>query len=326
MPLFLDGPGAERQKRVSDIVLGGPQNTPREHHVTPAPEDPARRVMVTGPIDGAFYPAKLQYWDNEEEDWADFDPSTVCWAIPYPGGTLEDATAYGPGFVVGYDEEENRAVFAVPTGGSGGGEFSGASVYNSANQSITTGVTGEFLDFDSEKFDTDGYHDTVTNNSRLTIPAGGAGYYLVGVGVSWLIGSPGHGVFRYISLMKNGVTTSPKDARTPTTSGYSPAQGFSAILSLAEGDYLQVRAAHDSSTDISVIGGLDGVSEPTTRFWLYRLSGGGGGGGSGTVTSVAMTVPSDMTISGSPITTSGTLALGWFGGNDWIDTIDGGEV
>jgi hypothetical protein len=37
---------------------------------------------------------------------------------------------------------------------------------------------------------------------------------------------------------------------------------------------------------------------------------GGGGGGSGTVTSVAMTVPTGLTITGSPITTSGTLALG----------------
>lgn len=36
---------------------------------------------------------------------------------------------------------------------------------------------------------------------------------------------------------------------------------------------------------------------------------GGGGGGSGTVTSVAMTVPTGLTITGSPITTSGTLAV-----------------
>ena len=34
-----------------------------------------------------------------------------------------------------------------------------------------------------------------------------------------------------------------------------------------------------------------------------------GGGGSGTVTSVAMTVPAGFTVSGSPITTSGTLAV-----------------
>lgn len=34
-----------------------------------------------------------------------------------------------------------------------------------------------------------------------------------------------------------------------------------------------------------------------------------GGGGSGTVTSVDMTVPSDLSVSGNPITTSGTLAI-----------------
>ena len=36
---------------------------------------------------------------------------------------------------------------------------------------------------------------------------------------------------------------------------------------------------------------------------------GGGGGGSGTVTSVAMSVPTGLSVAGSPITTSGTLAL-----------------
>lgn len=40
---------------------------------------------------------------------------------------------------------------------------------------------------------------------------------------------------------------------------------------------------------------------------------GGGGGGSGTVTSVAMTVPSLLAVTGSPITTTGTLALTWTG-------------
>jgi hypothetical protein len=39
----------------------------------------------------------------------------------------------------------------------------------------------------------------------------------------------------------------------------------------------------------------------------------GGGGGSGTVTSVAQTVPSFLSVSGSPITTSGTLAIYYSG-------------
>lgn len=57
----------------------------------------------------------------------------------------------------------------------------------------------------------------------------------------------------------------------------------------------------------------------TTNSILYRdngsawqsIEGAGGGGGSGTVTSVDMTVPSEITLAGNPITSSGTLALSW---------------
>lgn len=41
---------------------------------------------------------------------------------------------------------------------------------------------------------------------------------------------------------------------------------------------------------------------------------GGGGGGSGTVTSVAMTVPTGLTVTGSPVTSSGTLAVTYTAG------------
>lgn len=41
---------------------------------------------------------------------------------------------------------------------------------------------------------------------------------------------------------------------------------------------------------------------------------GGGGGGSGTVTSVAMSVPTGLSVSGSPITTAGTLAVTYTAG------------
>lgn len=42
--------------------------------------------------------------------------------------------------------------------------------------------------------------------------------------------------------------------------------------------------------------------------------GGGGGGGGGTVTSVVLTAPSVFSVSGSPLTSAGTLALGFAGG------------
>ena len=42
---------------------------------------------------------------------------------------------------------------------------------------------------------------------------------------------------------------------------------------------------------------------------------GGGGGGSGSVTSVGVTVPTGMTVSGSPVTSSGTISIGLETGN-----------
>lgn len=46
------------------------------------------------------------------------------------------------------------------------------------------------------------------------------------------------------------------------------------------------------------------------QYTRWPVEGGGGGGGSGTVTFVGMTVPSILTISGSPVTTTGTFAVG----------------
>jgi len=51
-----------------------------------------------------------------------------------------------------------------------------------------------------------------------------------------------------------------------------------------------------------------------------------GGGGSGTVTSVAQTVPTGMTVSGSPVTTTGTLALGYDTGYQGYTTTEAGKL
>lgn len=54
--------------------------------------------------------------------------------------------------------------------------------------------------------------------------------------------------------------------------------------------------------------------DSSTQLWKNGTVSGGGGGGTGTVTSVAMTVPTGLSISGSPITSSGTLALSFTNG------------
>ncbi len=320
MPLFLDGPGAERQKRVSEIVLGGPQNTPREHHVTPAPEDPTRRVFVTGPVDGSFYPARLQYWDNEAEDWADFDPETVCWAVAWDSSALEADTPYGPGTVVGYDDEEERAVFAVATGGGGGGAFGGAFAWHNVDQTVVNSTQTD-VEFNTTRFDTDGYRDGLSAGKIFKIPADG--YYLVYANIFWNAHTVGS---RTVFLRKHsGVTTTvfARECVAAETGGNGTHHSVLGMDSFLANDEISVRVSQTSGGNLIH---FSTGSYQNPQAWITKLGGSGGGGGSGTVTSVAMTVPTGMTISGSPITTSGTLALGWTGGDNWIDEVDGGTV
>lgn len=54
------------------------------------------------------------------------------------------------------------------------GVQAGSSVTTTATSGTTVGVA-----FNTEQFDTDGYHDNVTNNSRFTVPAGLGGLYVV---------------------------------------------------------------------------------------------------------------------------------------------------
>ena len=53
---------------------------------------------------------------------------------------------------------------------------------NATRTNVSTAVTANteiLVAFTTEEFDTNGFHDNSTNNSRLTIPAGYAGKYIV---------------------------------------------------------------------------------------------------------------------------------------------------
>lgn len=66
----------------------------------------------------------------------------------------------------GNDPTENLSVWSAS-----GNIFRGALAYPSVTQSIPNSITTT-LNFDSEEYDTDSFHDNSVNNSRLTIPSG----------------------------------------------------------------------------------------------------------------------------------------------------------
>jgi hypothetical protein len=64
--------------------------------------------------------------------------------------------------------------WATPSGAS----YRGVSLFDTTSQAIPN-ATDTIMTFNSESWDTDGFHSTSSNTSRITIPAGLGGKYLV---------------------------------------------------------------------------------------------------------------------------------------------------
>ena len=85
----------------------------------------------------------------------------------------------------------------MPRSVAPGGDIS-CKITKSASQSIPN-ATLTAITWNQESYDTDGMHDTVTNNTRVTFNT--TGKYSVLAQAEWEIAG---GVFRFLEIMKNG--------------------------------------------------------------------------------------------------------------------------
>jgi hypothetical protein len=143
--------------------------------------------------------------------------------------------------------------------------MAGVRVYHSANQTITTG-TDTALAFNSERFDSDAFHDTVTNNSRLTVPAGHAGKYLIWATILW--NAVADSTYRQVSLRVNGTRVIGMTGGPGMNSaGFGTAQSVSVVADLAVGDYVQTVAYHERGSNLDVLV----AAEFTPEFGIQRV-------------------------------------------------------
>ena len=111
--------------------------------------------------------------------------------------------------------------------------FKGVYLTKSAAQSIPI-TTYTAITWDTEAYDTDGFHSNTTNTSRITIPSGLAGYYSIYYQLNG-----GNGDLTHTGgIAKNGTRVNSFAGWKSISSG---AGGYSShlILNLAVGDYVE---------------------------------------------------------------------------------------
>jgi hypothetical protein len=154
---------------------------------------------------------------------------------------------------IGSTDQVLKVTGGIPawaTPSSGTPAFVGASLYKSGYQNLSNGVWTA-ITWNSEFFDTDAYHDTSTNTSRMTIPAGKAGKYLIAGMLDWSSGTSS----REIALYKNGETHRFLSKVILSTSS-TWQQNFVTIINLAVSDYVEIYG-NVSGVGFSVDGGTD---------------------------------------------------------------------
>lgn len=106
-------------------------------------------------------------------------------------------------------------------------------VFHSVNQSIANNADA-VLAFNSERFDTAAMHDTVTNNSRITIPV--AGLYLCQLNVSWAPNATGA---RVAHIRVNGATIISSVVEQAASTGVATRQFTGCTYKFVAGDYIE---------------------------------------------------------------------------------------
>ena len=166
------------------------------------------------------------------------NPSTTLGDIEYRSSTANTNTRLG----IGTTGQVLTVAGGVPswaTASSTG--FAGCSLSSTVNLTISN-ATLTALTWNNERFDTDAFHSTSTNTSRITIPSGKAGKYLVTGTVDFDGNTTG---VRELRIYKNGVgylsiLTKPADI--------FPSANISAVMDLTVADYIELYVLQSSGT------------------------------------------------------------------------------
>jgi hypothetical protein len=173
------------------------------------------------------------------------NPSTTLGDIEYRSATANTNTR----LAVGTTGQVLTVAGGVPSWATPASGSSFVGVRATITSAISfANATDIIVDFGAETYDTSGFHDNSVNPSRLTIPAGKAGYYRISAQLGW--GAAANGA-RLIKIFKNGSSVA-ENFGASNGSGNISSSNVLVTLNLAEADYLQVDGYQDSGGTLTL--------------------------------------------------------------------------
>jgi len=166
-----------------------------------------------------------------------------------------DAAAVGSAAVAARRDHKH----AMPAGGT---DIS-VRVRHSVDQSIAN-AANTFVAFDTEDYDTDAMHDTVTNNTRITIKT--AGKYILAFVGGFDANTTGH---RVSSFVLNGTDAIGSSTHPAGESGQRPYMSLVWQGNFVVNDYIEVQVRQDSGGALN----LKGLNPGSPSFQAMKVLG-----------------------------------------------------
>ena len=163
-------------------------------------------VHITSPALGDLLVKRSGGWVNEARNFVE-DGVLVTDEVGVGPYTVQKLV-FTTGAVALDGSDPDKVHIDVTQLGAGGSAWSykGVKVHKTATQSVSNGPSDVAVTFDAEDWDTDGFHDNASNNSRLTVPAGLSGKIFRVWGNIGLTGWTGSGSIVRARIIKNGST------------------------------------------------------------------------------------------------------------------------
>lgn len=146
-------------------------------------------------------------------------------------------------------------------------------VYATGNTSIANGAGtdspsfgGTRVPFAAESFDTDGFHSTSVNPSRLTVPLGKGGTYLIVAQASWQTSAAGR---KACWIVKNNVFRAGISEVCGDDGGLNLSHTATSFAVLADGDYIELHVRQDSGGALLALGGTE--ADGLCSLAMYKL-------------------------------------------------------